>query len=266
MYNEQTIRNELPFCDENIRFIFKEEVGSTNDELDLLAKNGEDEVTVMLTESQTGGKGRMGRTFHSPKGSGIYMSILLCPDLLPEDCNLLTPMTAVAAAKAIEEVLSVKTDIKWVNDIYLSGKKTAGILTKAAFSSSQKTDYVIVGIGINLTVPEDGFHEDIRDIAGALKEEVSLFQRDRLVGVFMREFLSYYKCMPEVTFFEEYRKRLLYIGAKITVRERETFYTATVQGINERLQLQILTDEGEKKTLYNEEITIRGANSYEKNS
>ena len=254
MYNEQNIKKEFT---ENIRFIIRDEVTSTNDELADLAKKGENEFTVMLAESQTSGKGRMGRTFHSPKGNGIYMSILLRPSFLPEDCNLLTPMAAVAAARAIEEVLSVKTDIKWVNDIYLSGRKVAGILTKAAFSSQDKTDYVIVGIGINLTVPEDGFNEEIKDIAGALKEKVSSEERDRLAGVFLREFLSYYKSMPAVTFFEEYRKRLLYVGEEITVREKENFYSATVLGINERLQLQILTENGEEKTLYSEEITIR---------
>ena len=254
MYNEQNIKKELT---ENIRFIIKDEVTSTNDELTDLAKKGENEFTVMLAESQTSGKGRMGRTFHSPKGSGIYMSLLLRPSFLPEDCNLLTPMTAVAVARAIEEVLSVKTDIKWVNDIYLSGRKVAGILTKAAFSSQDKTDYVIVGIGINLTVPEGGFNEEIKDIAGALRKEVSSAERDRLVGVFLREFLSYYNSMPKVTFSEEYRKRLLYVGEKITVREKESFYNAKVLGINERLQLQILTESGEEKTLYSEEITIR---------
>lgn len=258
MYNEQIIRNELSQYNDKVRFIFEEEVTSTNDELDLLAKNGENEILVMLTESQTGGKGRMGRSFHSPKGSGIYMSVLLRPSFLPEDCNLLTPMTAVAAVRAIDEVLSVKTDIKWVNDICCRGRKIAGILTKAAFSSADKTDYVIVGIGINLTEPEGGFHEDIKDIAGALKSEVSLSERDRLVGVFLREFISYYNCMPSVTFSDEYRKRLLWVGEIITVREKDKTYTATEIGVDERLRLKILTEKGEEKTLYTEEITIRG--------
>ena len=105
-------------------------------------------------------------------------------------------------------------------------RKTAGILTKAAFSSADKTDYVIVGIGINLTKPEDGFHEEIKNIAGALKNEVSLSERDRLVGVFLREFLTFYKAMPEINFYESYKKRLLYLGEEITVREKESFYEA----------------------------------------
>lgn len=254
MYNEINIKKELT---EKVRFIIKEEVTSTNDELDLLARNGEEEVTVMLSESQTKGKGRMGRTFHSPKGSGIYMSILLRPTFSPDDCNLLTPLTAVAAAKAISEVLSVKADIKWVNDIYLEGRKAAGILTKAAFSSADKTDYVIVGIGINLTKPEGGFHKEIEDIAGALSEEVAPEDRDRLVGVFLREFLSYYKAMPEVTFSEAYKERLLYLGEEITVKEKESFYEAVVLGVDERLRLKVKTKDGMEKTLYTEEITIR---------
>lgn len=254
MYSEQNIKKELT---EEVRFIIKEEATSTNDELAYLARNGEKEVTVMLAESQTGGKGRMGRTFHSPKGNGIYMSILLRPSFLPDDCNLLTPMTAVAAVKAIEEVFKIKTDIKWVNDIYHNGKKVAGILTKAAFSSQNKTDYVIVGIGINLTEPEGGFNEEIKDIASALRKEVTYTERDRLVGVFLREFLSYYNDMPKLTFSEEYKNRLLYIGEKITVREKENLYEATVTGTDERLRLKVRTENGEEKTLYTEEITIR---------
>ncbi len=254
MYNEQNIKKELT---EKIDFIIKDEVGSTNDELQLLAKNGADEVTVMLSESQTGGKGRMGRSFHSPKGSGIYMSILLRPSFLPEDCNLLTPMTAVAAVKAIEEVFSVKADIKWVNDIYIDGRKVAGILTKAAFSSCAKTDYVIIGIGINLTPPEGGFHDEIKDIAGAVCEKISSEERDRLVGVFLRELLSFYKAMPEITFYDAYKERLLYLGEEITVREKESFYEATVIGVDERLRLKVKLKDGKEKLLYTEEITIR---------
>lgn len=257
MYNEQTIRNELKNGNNKLRFIFKEEVTSTNDELDLLAKNGEEEILVMLSESQTGGKGRMGRTFHSPKGSGIYMSILLRPTFLPEDCNLLTPMTAVAATKAIEEVLSVRTDIKWVNDIYINGKKAAGILTKAAFSSSEKTDYAIVGIGINLTAPEGGFQEDIKDIAGALTKEITAVERDRLVGVFLREFLSYYKKLTEREYYDEYRKRLLYPGEKITVKEKDSVYEAVAEDIDENFRLKIRMPDGKVKILYTEEISIR---------
>ena len=254
MYNEQNIKKELT---EKIDFIIKDEVGSTNDELQLLAKNGADEVTVMLSESQTGGKGRMGRSFHSPKGSGIYMSILLRPSFLPEDCNLLTPMTAVAAVKAIEEVLSVKAHIKWVNDIYIDGRKVAGILTKAAFSSCAKTDYVIIGIGINLTPPEGGFHDEIKDIAGAVCEKISSEERDRLVGVFLRELLSFYKAMPEITFYDAYKERLLYLGEEITIREKESFYEATVIGVDERLRLKVKLKDGKEKLLYTEEITIR---------
>lgn len=257
MYNEQTIRNELSQYNNEVRFILKEEVTSTNDELDILGKNGEEEIIVMLSESQTSGKGRMGRTFHSPKGSGIYMSLLLRPSISPCDCNLLTPMTAVAASKAIEKVLSVKTDIKWVNDIYIGGRKAAGILTKAAFSSSEKTDYVIVGIGINLTVPLGGFHEDIKDIAGALRKEVSSEERNRLVGVFLREFISYYEKLTEREYFDEYKKRLLYLGEKITVREKESFYEATAVDIDESFRLKIITEKGEEKNLYTEEISIR---------
>jgi len=257
MYSENNIRNELQDKNSFFRFIFEKEVTSTNDLLNSLAKKGEEEGLVMLSMSQTKGKGRMGRTFYSPQNSGIYMSILLRPSVSPSECNLLTPMTAVAATKAIEEVLSVKTDIKWVNDIYINGKKAAGILTKAAFSSGGKTDYVIVGTGINLTVPEGGFEDDIKDIAGALKEEVTEKDRDKLVGVFLREFLSYYEKLTEREYYDEYRKRLLYLGEKISVREKEDIYDAEAVDIDESFRLKIRMPDGKEKILYTEEISIR---------
>lgn len=258
MYCEQRIRNELAQFENQVRFIIKEETGSTNDDLSTLAKNGEKEFLVMIAESQTRGKGRMGRTFHSPKGSGIYMSILLCPAFSAEDCNLLTPMTAVAAAKAIEKVLGIKSDIKWVNDIYLDGRKAAGILTKAAFSEKGSVEYAVVGIGINLALPKGGFHEDIKDIAGSLKKETSAEERDKLVGAFLREFLIYYKALPHTDFFEEYKKRLLWLGKKIAVKEKDNIYEATALDIDERFRLKICTEKGEEKLLYTEEISIRG--------
>lgn len=257
MYNERIIRNELSKHNQKIRFIFKKEVGSTNDELDILGRKGEAEVLVMLAESQSGGKGRMGRSFHSPKGSGIYMSLLLRPPFSGEDCNLLTPLAAAALCDALESVFEIKADIKWVNDIYLSGKKAAGILTKAAFSGNGKTAYVIVGIGINLTEPDGGFHEAIKDIAVAVKDRVSDSDRNRLVGCFLKSFMDYYEKLPEVTFCEGYKKRLLYLGEKITVREKEHSYEAAALDIDDRFRLKVCTAEGKEKLLYTEEISIR---------
>lgn len=257
MYNEQIIRNELKNKDGFYRFIFEKEVTSTNDLLMLLGQKGEKEGLVMISESQTGGKGRMGRTFYSPEGSGIYMSILLRPTVAPKDCNLLTPMTAVAAARAIEKILSVRTDIKWANDLYCGERKVAGILTKAAFSSADKTDYAVVGIGINLTEPDGGFNEEIKDIAAALRKEVSLSDRDRLVGAFLYEFLCCYERLTQKEYFTEYRNRLLYLGEKVTVREKESFYEAEALDIDDCFRLIVRMPDGKEKALYSEEISIR---------
>lgn len=256
MYNEQIIREELLEYNEKIRFLFKEETESTNDDLDLLAKKGECEGLVIIAESQTGGKGRMGRTFHSPKGSGIYMSILLRPSFQAEHCNLLTPMAAVALCDALFEVLKIKADIKWVNDIYLDDKKAAGILTKAAFSGGS-ADYAIVGVGINVTVPKEGFHEDIKNIAGALKDNVNESECDRLTGSFLRHFMRYYNALPSVTFFDGYKNRLLYLGEKVTVTEKGGTYKARATDIDERFRLKVKTETGEERVLYTEEISVK---------
>ena len=146
--------------------IEKDSVTSTNTELIEMAKNGAKEGTVLIASEQTAGKGRTGKSFYSPEGSGVYLSILLRPDFKPEDALFLTTIAAVATAKAIESVSDKEAKIKWVNDVYLDNKKVCGILTESALSSDmEKLDYAVVGIGINLCPPEGGFPDDIKNIA-----------------------------------------------------------------------------------------------------
>ncbi len=114
----------------------------------------------------------MGKKFYSPSNTGLYISILVRPDIPADQALFLTTSAAVATAKAIEDVSNKKADIKWVNDIYIEGKKVCGILTEAAFNiETSKLDYAIVGIGINVCPPEGGFPEDISEIATAIFEK-----------------------------------------------------------------------------------------------
>lgn len=140
---------------------------STNDELYSLALGGAANGTILSAESQTGGKGTKGRSFHSPK-SGVYFSVLL-REISNENMLDITPLAAVAVSKSLDGLFGTETKIKKVNDIYLDGKKVCGILTQA-HSTGKNVDFIIVGIGVNLFKPEGGFPQELKDIAGSVLE------------------------------------------------------------------------------------------------
>lgn len=151
-----------------LKTVILEETESTNSFCKELSREFKEDLAVIAL-SQSKGKGRLGRSFFSPKGGGIYISFLLHPHLNAEDCTKITTAAAVAAAKAIDFISRKNTLIKWVNDIYLDGKKVCGILTEAGFSgNAQKLDYAILGVGINLYDPENGFPDDLKEKAGSV--------------------------------------------------------------------------------------------------
>lgn len=152
---------------------------STNDEAYLLAENGAENGTTVTAREQTGGKGTNGRSFFSPGKTGIYMSVILRS--VKQDRLLdVTPMAAVAVSRTLDKIFGVKTRIKWVNDVYLDGKKVCGILTKAQ-SKNGKTDFIVVGIGINLFAPEGGFPDDIKNTAGFVSRKYDEALRQKTI-------------------------------------------------------------------------------------
>ena len=146
-------------------------VTSTNDIAKKLALNGAKHGTIVISEEQTNGKGRLGRSFYSPANTGIYMSIILKLSLTTMDSVLITTSSAVAICDAIEKLTGINCQIKWINDIYLNGKKIAGILAETSTNFESKTiDYLILGIGLNFTQPKNDFPEELRKIASSLFE------------------------------------------------------------------------------------------------
>lgn len=253
--DKEKIRSFLSEDTEDIEIITVKETDSTNSELKRLSPHKKDKTVLYIAESQTKGRGRMGRSFFSPESTGIYMSILLHPDLKAEDCTLLTPMCAVAVCEAIDKILGLSCSIKWVNDIYIGKRKVAGILTEGSFREN-RTEYAIVGIGINLTRPEGDFPEEIKNIAGVLAESRTDFKNE-LIAEVVNRFMFYYKKLPENTFTDSYRSKLLHLGNKITVISPDGNYSATAKDINSKCHLIIITEKGEEKTLCGGEISIR---------
>lgn len=255
--DSRKIRAYLPEKYRSFEIITKEEVTSTNDEVKKLALTENEKSIIYIAESQTKGKGRLGRSFFSPESTGIYMSILLHPELKAEDCTLLTPAAAVAVCKALEKTAGIKADIKWVNDVYIGGKKVAGILTESAFEGGG-IKYCVVGIGINLTPPEDDFPEEIRDIAASVLTEIDAETKNRLIAEVVSAFMECYESLPTVNFFEQYRNRLLYLGEKITVISPAGSYSATAKDIDEGFRLIIEKEDGEEGIIGSGEISVRG--------
>ncbi len=243
------IRKHLTDESVNLKIETVDIIDSTNDEMKRRAENGEGETALLIADAQTKGRGTKGRSFFSPDGTGIYMSFLLRPDFTPQECTLLTTMAAVSSARAVERVTGIKLKIKWVNDLYLNGKKVGGILTQAHFSKSGKEiEWAIVGIGINLSEPEGGFPDELKEIAAALGDKDGNI-KNRLIAEIANEFTSYYRSLTEKEFIKEYSERLLGLKEEISVKNGDEEYKGTVVGIDEMCHLKIRLADGSERVL-----------------
>lgn len=235
-------------------------VTSTNTILKEMAEQGAKEGTVIIAEEQTAGRGRTGKQFYSPKGTGIYISILLRPDIPAEESLFLTTSAAVATARAIEYVSDKRALIKWVNDIYLEDKKTCGILTEGAFNvETGKLDYAIVGIGINVCIPDGGFPDDIKDIATAIfdKQTDSINKRSILIANLLDYFMEYYKDFKSKSYVKEYIERSMIIGKTITVIEGSKTSIAKAIDIDKNCRLKVQFEDGTTKWLSSGEVSTK---------
>lgn len=204
------------------------------------------EVGVVIAKEQSGGKGRMGRTFFSPKG-GIYCSVLLRGDRIGHQFPLLTVAAAAAAAKACESVSGQKIGIKWVNDLIWKDRKICGILCEASFQlETGRPDYVIIGAGLNLQAPKEGFPDEIAQIAGALFEDAPRGAAVAWCASFLDElqvFLSDFDALP---FMQDYRDRSILKGKEVTVHDGARCITGTVKEIDDTARLILQTFDGKE--------------------
>lgn len=245
---------------QNIQINSFKSVDSTNTVAADMAKRGCCEGTVVISDAQTAGKGRLGRTFLSKKG-GIYLSLVLRPSLSPDDALFITVAAAVAAARAIERESGKKCDIKWVNDIYINRKKVCGILTEGAFAPDGSFDYAVLGVGINLFEPRDKFPGEL-PLADSVfhREDKVLFKKrlkSRVVHSFLETFFDFYNAIEKREFICEYKQRSFLTGKEITYKTDEKTYTAIVEGIDDDANL-VVNANGETKTLSHGDIQIVG--------
>lgn len=233
-------------------------VDSTNNFLKKEVINSKEKLIAIVSNHQSSGRGRRGKIFFSPKGSGLYMSILLPTNMNALDTKYITCMSAVCVSEIIEEMSSKKTDIKWVNDIYIEGKKVSGILCEANFNlENNLVDNIIVGIGINIYEPKSKFPEEIKKTAGSIFKEKSIDLRNKIAGKIIEKLYFYYINKTKEEIYAEYKKRSFIIGREIIVKRKDSNYNAIAVDLNSDFNLLVKKqNEKELITLSSGEISI----------
>lgn len=234
-------------------------VDSTNVLVKEKANGGLLEGYTVISNGQTAGRGRFGREFFSPSGTGIYLSMLLRPLYASaRQAARITTMAAVAMCEAIRDVSGEKAQIKWVNDIYVRGKKVCGILTEASFGlESGMLEYAVLGVGVNVYPPRDGFPGELDSIAGAVFDNPKDDMKNRLVAAFLNCFMRYYKAQDHADYVEKYRNYSFVIGKQITVISDDRTRNADAYGIDDECRLQVRYEDGTTESLAYGEISIR---------
>lgn len=256
MINEKIIKDNLRY---KIPVHILAEVDSTNRYAKSLAENSDFTEALVIARRQTAGRGRMGRSFYS-EGGGLYMSLLLKPDFPCHKAIHITTAAAVAVTRAIRHISGTDCQIKWVNDIFLNDRKICGILTEAKSGEDGGFEYAVLGIGLNLTLPEGGFPTEIAHIAGALFEQMSDDTGSILAAEIVNEFYSLYRSgLNASDYIGEYRECSCIIGRDILVSKHiggEAF-SAVAEFIDDDFRLSVKYPDGSRELLSSGEVSVK---------
>lgn len=245
MLNEKIISSMLP----GTTVVAYRVTDSTNTRAIELAKNVDGNILV-AAEEQTNGKGRQGKSFYSPAESGVYFSIVIRPQGTLNDVVFVTSAASVAVAKTIEEMTDLDPKIKWVNDIYVNGKKVCGILVQSIVKNN-KVDGLCVGIGVNISTTD--FPDEFGSRAGALGRDID---RNIFVAKVTEKLIDFSNNIGDRSYLDYYRKKSCVIGRKIKYIENNIEHFAMAVGIDDNANL-IVDENGETKKLSSGEITVR---------
>ena len=256
------IEENLPdFLKSVINICVTDETESTNSDAKKYASDGGKEGYLLIANRQKCGKGRMGRSFFSPEDTGVYMSLVLKPSIVPEKAVFITTAAAVSVCKALEEIGVRNPQIKWVNDIFVDGKKVCGILTEAGINPATKeVNYVVMGIGINIYSPEGDFPDELKGIAGGIFVDKKADLRNRFIARFLHYFWGYYEDIASGKHIKEYEERCFILGEDINIISNEKITPAKAVSIDENCCLVARLLNGEDVVLHSGEISIRKVN------
>lgn len=238
-------------------------VDSTNTRAKQLAEEGCPHGTLVIAERQDAGRGRRGRSWECPEGAGIFMTLVLKPDINPNHASMLTLVAALAVSAAITKKTGKQAGIKWPNDIVMDGKKICGILTEMGMSAGRMS-YIAAGIGINVQNTE--FPEEIADRATSLYLETNKhFDRAELIEEILEQFEHYYAVFTKTEnlsgLVEEYNAHLVNRNRMVRVLDEKEPFEGTAEGITPQGELVVATGEG-RKLVSAGEVSVRGIYGY----
>lgn len=255
--NKRVIKREIKALSKEIPIIVYKTIDSTNTQAKRAANGGKYRNAAFIASEQTAGRGRLGRSFISEGGKGLYLSLLV-DGPLPSDFALsLTTYMAVIASRAIETLAGAEPRIKWVNDLYLGGKKLAGILTEGrSASDGSHLEYAVVGIGINLL--KQPFDDDVKRIATTLEDECGkVIDINSLAAHVIKEFFANLSLAGSEEIAKEYKERSFLIGERVTVIKPTESYEATVENITDKCELVLTLTDGTTEVLSTGEVSVR---------
>ena len=241
-------------------------IDSTNTECKRQAMAGAAEGLVVTAEEQTGGRGRRGRSFQSPRGKGLYLSALLRPRLEPSQVSNFTAWVAVAVCDGIQAACGVRPQIKWTNDIILNGKKLVGILTELGLvSESNDLDYLVTGIGVNVNQSAGDFDPEIRDMATSLALALGRpVRRSELAVQIIRALDRAYAGFPrnQEEYLEKYRAGCITIGKQVQVITPSSRREGFAVGVDDEFDLLVRFPDGTEEAFSSGEVSVRGMYGY----
>ena len=239
----QGVRCHLSPAYRDCAVLVERRVGSTNTQAKKLAADGAGGRTILLADEQTAGRGRMGRGFYSPARTGVYMSLLLRPETDSAQLPIITVAAAAAVCEAIEALTGLETQVKWVNDVLVGGRKVCGILTEAVSDfESGRTESVIVGIGVNVKTPPALFPAELREIAGSLLP--ASVSRNRLAAEIANRLFDYVADLPGRAYLEPYRRRLMVLGKRVRFYREGAWQSGRAVGLDGDGCLEVETPSG----------------------
>lgn len=238
---------------------------STNNECKRLAAQGADSGLVVIAGEQTGGKGRRGRSFQSLPGKGLYLSVLLRPQVSLREVQQLTAWCAVAVCRAVEGLTSLPCGIKWVNDPLLEGKKLCGILCELGLDDDGRLDYVVAGMGINVSQTEADFGPELSQTATSLGQHMaSPPRRSDVAAALIGELNALWEGFParREFYLEEYRRRCVTTGREVTLLKGDGARRAFAERINGDFTLHVRLPDGSGEDIFSGEVSVRGVEGY----
>ena len=239
-------------------------IDSTNTEAKRLAAQGAPHGTVCIADRQEGGRGRMGRSFHSPRGAGLYISVLLRPECPAEELMHLTCAAAVAACDALEKASGLRPGIKWTNDLVVGRKKLGGILTELSLGPQGQVEYAVIGIGINCTQKAGDFPREIADIATSLSLCTGqTSDRTALAAALVEALSGMWKNLHDPSgILERYRNNCITLGQDISLVWGEEIRHGKALAVDDQGALLVEFPDGHREFVNSGEVSVRGMYGY----